>query len=109
MIDCEKPMVFRATRLRRVRQVSCWRSIVCVLRTDCMGLQTHMPLRHAGGIGVQSSAPTGPEPWLPRSAYVILTDAAHLCQDDPLLMINGMPYPSLLRFSVHHTPHVIEL
>jgi hypothetical protein len=82
---------------------------LCVLLTDCMGLQTPMPLIHAGVIGIKLSDTTGPEPWLPRSAYVILTGAAHICQDDPLLMINGMTYPSLLRFSFHHTPHFIDL
>jgi len=35
--------------------------------------------------------------------------ATHLGQDDPALMIHGMPSPSLLLLVFHKTPHVIDL
>jgi hypothetical protein len=34
--------------------------------------------------------------------------AAHIRQDDPILMVNGMPSPALLFFSFYKTPHFIE-
>jgi len=34
--------------------------------------------------------------------------ATHICQDDPALMIHGLPSPSLLRLFFHKTPHFID-
>jgi hypothetical protein len=75
---------------------------------DSMSSGGEMAILDPSRIRIEMHQPERLEQFLQLDKHLIRATPEHICQDHPRQMVNRMPQPALMHFTLHETPHLID-